>query len=70
MLAALDGSCRAPVAGLADAEGDRLIIEGLLLKPDASAEVCSRHEGARDDSQVVGCELARELGRCADPCFG
>ena len=39
MLAALDGSCRTPIAGLAEADGDRLVVEGLLLKPDGAQEM-------------------------------
>ena len=31
MLAALDGSCRTPIAGLAELDRDRLVLEGLLL---------------------------------------
>ena len=34
MLAALDGSCRTPIAGFAEIDGDRLTIEGLLLNED------------------------------------
>src|SRR5437016_1896460 len=38
MLAALDGSCRTPIAGLATIAGDRLRLDALLLTPDGSAE--------------------------------
>lgn len=70
MLAALDGSCRTPIAGLAEAEGDRLMIEGLLLKPDGSGGVRGRREGALADAQAIGTELGRELRRRAGPGFG
>ena len=39
MLAALDGSCRTPIAGLAEIVGGQLILEGLLLMPDGTAEI-------------------------------
>ena len=42
MLAALDGSCRTPIAGFAEADGGRLTIEGLLLRPDGSEEIRGR----------------------------
>src|SRR5260370_7930992 len=45
MLAALDGSCRTPIAGLAEAEGNRLTLEGLLLRPNASGETPRRLRG-------------------------
>ena len=51
MLAALEGSCRTPIAGLAEVEGDRLTLEGLLLKPDGSSEIRGRLEGAIDDAR-------------------
>ena len=43
LLAALDGSCRTPIAGLATIAGDRLTLDALLLSPDGNAE---RHGGS------------------------
>jgi hydroxymethylbilane synthase len=70
MLAALDGSCRTPIAGLAEAEGDRLTIEGLLLRPDGSDEIRGRREGAVGDAELLGTELGRELRSRAGRDFG
>lgn len=70
MLAALDGSCRTPIAALAEAEGDRLMIEGLLLKPDGRGEIRSRRQGAISDAEAVGTELGQELRRRAGPDLG
>jgi len=70
MLAALDGSCRTPIAGLAELDGDRLTLEGLLLTPDGSAEVRARASGGGGDAQTLGAELGRELRRRAGPEFG
>jgi len=70
MLAALDGSCRTPIAGLAEIEGDRLVLEGLLLKPDGSAEIRARRAGAVADARHLGTELGGELRRRAGAGFG
>ena len=70
MLAALDGSCRTPIAGLAELNEQRLTLEGLLLKPDGSSEIRSRREGSIGDAEALGTELGRELRRCAGPGFG
>lgn len=70
MLAALDGSCRTPIAGLAELEGDRLVLEGLLLKPDGSAEIRARRAGDVADARHLGTELGGELRRRAGAGFG
>ena len=70
MLAALDGSCRTPIAGLAELDGDRLVLEGLLLTPDGSAEIRARCAGGIGDAVRLGTELGSELKRRAGPGFG
>jgi hydroxymethylbilane synthase len=70
MLAALEGSCRTPIAGLAEAADDRLTLEGLLLKTDGSSEIRGRLAGAIDDAQAIGAELGNELRGRAGPGFG
>jgi hydroxymethylbilane synthase len=70
MLAALDGSCRTPIAGLAELVGDRLELEGLLLKPDGSSEIRARCAGGIGDAERLGTELGSELKRRAGPGFG
>ena len=70
MLAALDGSCRTPIAGLAEIEGERLTLEGLLLTPDGSAEIHARLTGDPREAEVLGTELGRELRGRAGPGFG
>jgi hydroxymethylbilane synthase len=69
MLAALDGSCRTPIAGLAEADGDRLVVEGLLLKPDGGDEIRAHREGAIADAEALGTELGRTLRDRAGPGF-
>ena len=70
MLAALDGSCRTPIAGFAELVGDRVLLEGLLLKPDGSDEIRGTREGGVDEAEGLGTELGRELRRRAGPVFG
>jgi hydroxymethylbilane synthase len=69
MLAALDGSCRTPIAGLAELDGERLTLEGLLLKPDGSAEIRAQATGGIGDAAALGAELGADLRR-AGPGFG
>ena len=70
MLAALDGSCRTPIAGLAELDGNRLSIEGLLLNGDGSKEIHGRFEGGIDDAAQIGAELGKRLRSRASPDFG
>ena len=70
MLAALDGSCRTPIAGLAEIADGRLILEGLLLKADGSAEIRAKTGGDPAQAEMLGAELGRELRRRAGPGFG
>jgi len=70
MLAALDGSCRTPIAGLATMDGDRLTLEALLLSQDGSAERRGQGSGPVADAQGIGTELGEQLRRGAGPEFG
>jgi hydroxymethylbilane synthase len=70
MLAALDGSCRTPIAGFAETDGDRLTIEGLLLNEDGSKEIRGRFGGSIDDAAQIGAELGEDLKGRAGPDFG
>ncbi|EAQ03661.1 porphobilinogen deaminase [Pseudooceanicola batsensis HTCC2597] len=57
-LAALDGSCETPIAGLADLEGGTLRLRGEILRPDGS-------EALKDDRSAPvedGAKLGREMG--------
>jgi len=70
MLAALDGSCRTPIAGLATIEGDRLTLDALLLSGDGAAERRGRLGAAVSDAERIGRELGARLRRDAGPEFG
>ena len=70
MLAALDGSCRTPIAGLATIAGDRLALDGLLLAPDGNAERRGHIAGAMGDAVALGTALGAQLRRGAGTEFG
>jgi len=70
MLAALDGSCRTPIAGLARIDGDRLSLDALLLSPDGTAERRGSLAGPVSDAASIGAALGEQLRRDAGPEFG
>jgi hydroxymethylbilane synthase len=70
MLAALDGSCRTPIAGLAEVLEERLTIRGLLLSADGSTAISGQRASNVRDAEALGSELGRELRDRADPSFG
>jgi len=70
MLAALDGSCRTPIAGLAAVADDRLTLEGLLLEADGSAERRARISGTIGEAVMLGRTLGSQLRREAGTGFG
>jgi hydroxymethylbilane synthase len=70
MLAALDGSCRTPIAGLATIAANRLTLDALLLAPDGSAERRDRIAGRVGDAVRLGSELGARLRGGAGPEFG
>src|SRR5204862_3946631 len=65
MLAALDGSCRAPIAGLATISGDRLSLVALFLSNDGKTERRGRSEGAIADAVELGTDLGMRLREAA-----
>jgi hydroxymethylbilane synthase len=70
MLAALDGSCRTPIGGLARAgAGGALRLRGLVAKPDGSVLLAGRREGAVGDAVAIGDDLGRDLRGRAGAAF-
>lgn len=69
MLAALDGTCRTPIGGLATLDGDRLTLDGLLVWPDGSGLQRFRQTGDSGDAAALGEQVGRELRRRAGPKF-
>jgi hydroxymethylbilane synthase len=70
MLAALDGSCRTPIAGYARLSGDRLSLKGILLSADGIAERRAEGAGAAADPTALGREIGGRLRAGAGPEFG
>ncbi|NAZ37838.1 hydroxymethylbilane synthase [Rubellimicrobium sp. CFH 75288] len=68
-LAALDGSCQTPIAGLAEIAGDRLRLRGEILRPDGSRVLADEATGSAADGPEMGRDLARGLLREAGPGF-
>ncbi len=60
-LAALDGSCETPIAGLALLEGADLWLRGEILRPDGSEVIAGEARGAASDGARLGQDLARRL---------
>ncbi|MEQ1888917.1 MAG: hydroxymethylbilane synthase [Alphaproteobacteria bacterium] len=61
-LAALDGSCRTPLAALAEIlPGDRLRLCGQIIRPDGSQLLEARREGALADAARMGFDAGVEL---------
>lgn len=72
MLAALDGSCRTPIAGLATLGGDGgddLHLRGLVARPDGSCVIEAERRGSGHEAAALGDELGAELRRRAGPGF-
>jgi hydroxymethylbilane synthase len=70
MLAALDGSCRTPIAGFAEISGDTLRLRALLLTDDGSAERRAEGTAAPADAIALGHDIGARLRRDAGPGFG
>src|SRR5690348_10047647 len=60
-LAALDGSCRAPIGGHAQIMGDRIYFSGLVISPDGSNAVETTREGYVTDAEALGADAGQEL---------
>jgi hydroxymethylbilane synthase len=68
-LTELDGSCRTPIAGLAEIEGSTLRFRGLILKPDGTEWHEIELTGAPADAARIGTDAGRELLARAGPRF-
>jgi hydroxymethylbilane synthase len=68
-LGGLDGSCRTPIAGLAQLTGGRLLFRGMILTPDGREAHAATREGAAADAAALGADAARELLARLSPRF-
>jgi hydroxymethylbilane synthase len=69
LLAALDGSCRTPIAALATLAGDRLALEALVASPDGSRVLRASRAGAAADAAALGRDAGAELKQRAGHGF-
>lgn len=60
-LAALDGSCETPIAGLAELEGDMIYLRGEVLRPDGSDVIRKEGRAPIQDGAALGERLAKEI---------
>lgn len=60
-LARLDGSCRTPIAALAELDGDALSFRGLIVSPEGAAIHATSRQGKAADAAVMGNDAAEEL---------
>ncbi|WP_138465397.1 hydroxymethylbilane synthase [Poseidonocella sp. HB161398] len=68
-LAALDGSCETPIAGLALLEGGSLRLRGEILRPDGSEALSDAASAPVEDAAELGRALAAGLLGRAGPGF-
>jgi hydroxymethylbilane synthase len=69
-LARLDGSCRMPIAGLAEPMGsDQVLFRGMILTPDGRQAVETRRSGLLGDAVRFAEDAADELLARAGPAF-
>lgn len=65
----LDGSCRTPIAGLAELDGAELYFRGQILTPDGAEAHATERRGPVADGEVMGRDAAEELLGRAGPGF-
>lgn len=68
-LAKLDGSCRTPIAALAELDGDRLGFRGLIISPDGRTIHATQRSGTATDAEAMGTDAGQELLGIAGPGF-
>jgi len=70
LLAALDGSCRTPIAALAELEdGGKLTLRALIARPDGTRSHSVSRRGPVSDAAAMGTDAGRELRARAGPEF-
>ncbi len=63
----LEGSCRTPIAGLAELDGSRLVFRGQVLSPDGKVSYRVERVGTPERAAQMGIEAAEEILAQADP---
>ncbi|OQP86980.1 hydroxymethylbilane synthase [Rhizobium rhizosphaerae] len=68
-LAALDGSCRTPIAGFASSDGTTIRFSGMILTPDGSRHHRVEREGPASDPEAIGRAAGEAVKAEAGPDF-
>ncbi len=69
-LAALDGSCETPIAGLAELDDGTIRLRGEILRTDGSEALADDATGAVEDGAEIGAAMAKALlARAGDGFF-
>ncbi len=68
-LAALDGSCRTPIGGLAEITGERIGLRGIIVTPDGTRHHRASREGSLADAVALGRDAGEELAVRGGPDF-
>ncbi|MBB4121364.1 hydroxymethylbilane synthase [Martelella radicis] len=68
-LAALDGSCRTPIAAYARCFNERISFSGMILTPDGATAHDIVTDGMRGEAQKIGHWAGEQLKRRAGPGF-
>ncbi|AXV17426.1 hydroxymethylbilane synthase [Neorhizobium sp. SOG26] len=68
-LAALDGSCRTPIAGYTVLDDERLKFSGLILTPDGKKEHSIEVDGKRADAETLGRQAGEAVRAAAGTEF-
>lgn len=69
LLAALDGSCRTPIAGHAVLDGSQVRLNALIVRPDGSEIHRASRTGAAADGERLGKDAGEELKARGGPGF-
>lgn len=68
-LAALDGSCETPIAGLAELDGTSIRLRGEVLRPDGSESLRDDQTAPIEDGAALGESMAKYLLERGGPGF-
>lgn len=69
LLAVLDGSCRTPIAALAEISGKKLSLRAMILTPDGAEVIETSRDGLASDAVALGVDAGQELKSRAGPHF-
>jgi hydroxymethylbilane synthase len=69
LLAALDGSCKTPIAALAELDGGAVSLRALVIRPDGSESHWATRRGVAADAAALGTDAGSELRAAAGPDF-